>query len=220
MVPSLTRQIRQVREMTVFFLRSKESGGPPSLASSVSSVPKGRAPQGERPERTSLPPHAEAGMPEAAPPYFVPSGQESSEALRNLRRGAGFLRRRRNIRRPHRRAPPLRPRAESADRFRCQFSSLEFFSFVGHGDHCRPRGEKVSEADGVPAGGSAFFARAEEEPPRFTTPSAESCLSRQPRKGTTSCPFSGRASRFSPRGKHESGALDGGPGFRPEQERR
>lgn len=86
MVPSLTRQIRQVREMTVFFLRPKESGGPPSLASSVSSVPKGLAPQGERPERTSLPPHAEAGMPEAAPPDFVTSGQESAEVLRNLRR--------------------------------------------------------------------------------------------------------------------------------------
>lgn len=86
MVPSLTRQIRQVREMTAFFLRPKESGGPPSLASSVSSVPKGLAPQGERPERTSLPPHAEAGMPEAAPPDFVTSGQESAEALRNVRR--------------------------------------------------------------------------------------------------------------------------------------
>lgn len=170
MVPSLTRQIRQVREMTVFFLRPKEGSGPPSLASCVSSVPKGRAPQGERPERTSLPPHAEAGMPEAAPPDFVPSGQESAEALRNLRRGAGFLRPPQEHPKAASPRRPLRPRAESAD--------------------------------------------------RFTTPSAESCLSRQRRKDTTSCPFSGRASRFSPRGKHESGALDGGLGFRPEQERR
>lgn len=220
MVPSLTRQIRQVREMTVFFLRPKESGGPPSLASSVSSVPKGLAPQGERPERTSLPPHAEAGMPEAAPPDSGPSGQESAEALRNLRRGAGFLRPPQEHPKAASPRRPLRPRAENADRFRCQSSSLEFFSFVGHGDHCRPRGEKVSEVDGVPVGGSAFSARAEEEPPRFTTPSAESCLSRQPRKGTTSCHVPAKASRFSPRGKHESGALDGGPGFRPEQERR
>lgn len=78
----------------------------------------------------------------------------------------------------------LRPRAESADRFRCQSYFPEFFSFVGHGDHCRTRGEKVSEVDGVPVGGSAFFARAEEKL-IFWKPSSPRARLSRPRGGRT-----------------------------------
>lgn len=221
MVPSSARQIRQVREMTVFFLRPKESGGPPSLASSVSSVPKGRAPQGERPERPSLPPHAEAGMPEAAPPVFVTSGQESAEALRNLRRAAGFLR-----------PPQEHPQAAPPRRPPCA------------------RGQKAPTASGAsplfwnqaaPSGTATTAARAEKRFQRSTAyPSAEAPFpparrkncraSRRPPRSRVFPASAERAQRvahvpakafrFPPRGKHESGALDGGPGFRPEQERR